>query len=224
MMGCQSNFSLGKYIITVSEYGALAWTTNATFGRTRSGSCSVVGNILILLSCEEKALGYLRLEFQRNQMKLPVWDFSRYYCLSLDLNSTGKRNNSTEACIEDLALNYDHRPPAYEEPGLYRLDRYEICVDPYGGISWTTIDGSGKAARGSAAIDSGILLLKPKHDIIDTGPARLFYSKLRSMPSWQRTDLWGYEASLRSCAARSRGSAGSARAILGRLFSRRTVF
>lgn len=204
MMGCQLNFSLGKYIITVSEYGVLAWTTNATFGRTRSGSCFLVGNILILLSCEEKALGYLRLEFQRNQMKLPVWDLSSYYCLSIDLNPTEKRNNSTEGCIVDLALNDDRRSPAPQESGLYRVDRYEIRVDPYGDISWMTIDAPGKAAIGSAVIDSGILFLKPKHDIIDADPSRLFYSKLRSMPSWQRTDLWGYEASLRSC-AKSRG-------------------
>lgn len=204
-MECQQNFRLGTYIISAFGDSVFTWTTNAAFGSTRSGRCFLVGNVLILLSWEQKALGYLRLEFQRNQMKFPAWDLSRYYCLSNDLNLPGKRNLAPEECLAYLTLKDGQRTPAVGGPGRYRLDRYEIRVAARGKISWITTDTPGKAAIGPARIESGILFLGPKHGIIDCGPVRTFHAELRSFPPWKQTGWWGYEASLRSCAAKGPG-------------------
>lgn len=192
-------YRLGKYILTEYSSDLLIWATNTAFGGQRSGQCFIVGNILIFLPWERKEVGYLRLEFHINQMKLPTWSKTRYYCFASDIRQVCMPQGLTKDEFEQLSHNSSPQTDNIEESRSYRLGKYKIIVDANRALAWQTIRELGRIIGGKCMIESGILFICPKEDEFNEGQSRLFYSELKLMPEWNTTRAWGHQESLLIC-------------------------
>lgn len=199
LMENELKYRLGKFILTEYSSDLLMWVTNTAFGGQRSGQCLIIGNILVFLPWDRRAVGYLRLEFYINQTRLPTWNKTRNYCFALDLRQVGVAQGLAKDELEQLSHSSSHQSVNIEGSNLYRLGRYKIIVDVNSAITWKTISELGRTIGGTCIIESGILFLCPKEDEFDEGQSRLFYSELKLLPLWNTTRAWGHQESLLIC-------------------------
>lgn len=195
----EMRYRLGKYILTEYSNILLMWATNTAFGGQRTGHCFIIDNILVLMPWERKEVGYLRLEFHINQIRLPTWNKTRYYCFSSDIRQVGMPRSLAKDELEQFSLDSNPQPVSLEGACSYRLGRYKIIVDGKRVVAWQTIRESGKVIGGKCMIESGILFLCPKEEEFDEGQSRVFYSELKLLPAWDITRAWGHQESLLTC-------------------------
>lgn len=194
-------YRLGEFILT--EHGGvfLTWITHMVFGCQRSGKCLILGNILIVFPWESEEPGYLKLEFHMNQMRLPVWNATKYYCVAPNLRQVSVEKSVTKHLVEQMSANkIKSEIGNITWPSVFRLGRRKISVDENGIISWQAISELGKIIGGTCSIESGVLCLGPKEDeLLDEGQSRLFYTSLKVLPPWDKTLVWGHQESLLNC-------------------------
>ncbi|MDK9707593.1 MAG: hypothetical protein OEL83_11150 [Desulforhopalus sp.] len=201
MMTNEKKYRLGEFILT--EHGGvfLTWITHMVFGCQRSGKCLILGNILIVFPWESEEPGYLKLEFHMNQMRLPVWNSTKYYCVAPNLRQVSVDRSVTKHLVEQISANkIKSETVNITGPSVFRLGRRKISVDENGVISWQAISELSKIIGGTCNIESGVLCLGPKEiEFLDEGQSRLFYTSLKVLQKWDKTLLWGHQESLLIC-------------------------
>ncbi|MBU1565815.1 MAG: hypothetical protein KJ630_09335 [Proteobacteria bacterium] len=199
MVRDETNYRLGHFILIERNGVMLSWMTHSPFGGQHSGRCYILGNILVLLPCDLKQPGYLKLEFHEYLIKLPQWTKTTYYCFATSLLRSGIHQSLSSEEIKHIANNkVSHETFNLADPGAYQLNRYKITINNLA-ISWQTIDGSNKMIDGSCYIESDIIFLGPQKTQSDDGRRRPFFTEIKLLPSWNKTAAWGYAESLRIC-------------------------
>jgi len=89
----EEEYRLKDYIITEYDNHFYTWGMNVVLGEHRTGSCFIIGDILVFHSFGLMKNGCLKLEYNEKLARLPVWSKTRYYCFS-ELERRQKGNNS----------------------------------------------------------------------------------------------------------------------------------
>jgi hypothetical protein len=193
-------YRLGESILIEHSGVLLTRVTHIPVGAQRSGKCSIIGNILVILpwDCEEP--GYLTMEFHENLIKLPIWNKTPYYCFASSIQQVGINQCLTSGVIEQLSINkINLEPYKRTKPSTFRLGRYKIIVDENGLIFWQAVRDLNRTIRGICVIESGILFLGSKELELDEEQSRSFYADLKLLPLWTKTFAWGHHESLFIC-------------------------
>jgi hypothetical protein len=88
-MAREISYKLGRYRITESPDGRLCWESHSGFGNTRTGTCFIEGNILLIGPAEDEKPGFLKREFMEQVERLPAWERTKYYCSSQAIYKCG---------------------------------------------------------------------------------------------------------------------------------------
>lgn len=201
MLTNERKYRLVEFILTEHEGVFLTWMTHMAFGCQRSGKCLILGNILIVFPLDGEEPGYLKLEFHMKQMKLPVWNSTKYYCFAPNLRHAGIEKSLTKHVVEQISANkITQETVKITGPSAFRLGRRKISVDENSVLSWQAISELNKIIGGTCIIESGILFLGPKKvELLDEGQSRLFYASLKMLSPWAKTIAWGHHESLLLC-------------------------
>jgi hypothetical protein len=198
----KSKYRLDEFIITEYDRFLLTWEAHIAIGAQRSGNGFIIGDILVIGHWNHEEAGYLKLEFNEKMMKLPVWNRTRYYCLSSSLRdvNTGQKLsdyfNRQQVNKDKISIG----PVKIPEPGIFRLGRYRIIVEENSKISWQTYEGLNKTIGGPCVTESGILFIgSKKNDLYESRSKKEWFSKLKLLPQWDKTFAWSHWRVLRSC-------------------------
>ena len=88
-MAREISYKLGRYRITESPDGRLCWESHSGFGNTRTGTCFIEGNILLIGPAEDEKPGFLKREFMEQLERFPAWEKTKYYCSSQAIYKCG---------------------------------------------------------------------------------------------------------------------------------------
>ncbi|MDI6688335.1 MAG: hypothetical protein QME06_08975, partial [Desulfobacterales bacterium] len=188
--------------LTEHDKFLFTWEINTGLGAQRSGSCFILGDILVIGSWNHEEAGYLKLEFHEQLMKLPVWNRTRYYCLISVLRdvNTGQRLSN---CFKYRQINEDKINIGHvniHEPGTFRLGRYKIIVEKNSSVSWQIYEGLNKIVGRQCFTESGILFIGSKeYDLFESQNKKEWFSRLKLLPQWDKTFAWSHRGVLRSC-------------------------
>ena len=81
-MTTKKSYKLGRYKILEGPGGGLCWESHAGIGSAQTGRCFIEGSILIIGPTETEKSGYLKREFMEHLDRLPLWEKTKYYCMS----------------------------------------------------------------------------------------------------------------------------------------------
>jgi hypothetical protein len=200
-------YRLGEYRINEYENGLLWWEAHHGFGAQRSGKCFLADDILIIGIWSHEKNGYLKGEFLDQLRELPAWNKTKYYCFAAELLeiATGRSlHEKSLGQLESLAniKKADAEAIVDENPGTFRLGKYQITVAADGQLSWQAHGGMERVVGGRCTIQSGVLFIgRQEHEKV--GPSkREFLNQLDRLPQWKRTETWSHSAALRMCQPR----------------------
>jgi hypothetical protein len=197
-------YRLGEYRITEYENGMLWWETHHGLGEQRSGKCFIHDDILILGVPRHEDIGFLKLEFTAKLHKLTSWNKTRYYCFASELSDVVSGRALNEDILDRMFSSADMnaspaKPVTANEPGAFRLGKYQITVAADSQISWQTCRGTNKLVGGQCIIKSDVLFIGPKEHENGQQNNREFLTKLKQLPQWDRTAIWSRTLALLSC-------------------------
>lgn len=198
----KNKYRLEEYIITEYDRCFFTWEMNIVLGEHMTGNGFIVGNIFIIEPKGHEKDGCLKLEFHKHLMKLPVWEQTRYYCLSSSLRNvdTGKNLVGYFNRQQVKQSKITAAPVRILEPGIFCLDQYKIRIDANGDVSWQIYEGLNRINGGACIIESGFLYIGSKeYDFYESQSKREWLTKLRLLPKWDKTFGWGQWNTLRTC-------------------------
>ena len=198
----RNKYRLEEFIITEYDKFLFTWESHIAIGAQRSGNCFIIGDILVIDHWDHEEAGYLILEFHEQLMKVPVWNKTRYYCLSSSLRDVNKRQklsnyfNLQQVKEDKISIG----PVKIPEPGIFRLGQYKIIVEENSNVSWQTYEGFNKTIGGRCVTESGILFIGSKeYELYESQSKKEWHSRLKLLPQWDKTFAWGHRRVLQSC-------------------------
>jgi hypothetical protein len=188
-------YRLGEYLITDFGSGLIGWEAHHDFGVQRSGRCHQWGEVLVLGEFEEEKTGYLKGEFLDRLKTLPLWNHSRYFCQSSQLQTVGAGRGLDNELFKEIGTRGLHRKSESEQAGdnrtrAFRLGRYRITAVSDHELFWETWADGNTIVKGNCSLESGILLLGPPQGPTSEQNKREFIQHLRRLPRWQETLIW----------------------------------
>lgn len=196
----KSKYRLSDYIITEYDNHFYTWETNIVFGEHRTGTCYIMGEILIIHSSARKKNGCLKLEYSKKLARLPFWSKTNYYCVSDSLKDAKTGIPLSNYLNQTVLEKYFHSEKSPLRKGNYHLGLYKIIVNSKGEIFWEKYHGLNKINKGSCVIKSGLLLVQSKSGSNDNMQSRKeWFCKLKSLPKWEFTTAWGRLEALKTC-------------------------
>jgi len=198
----KNKYRLEEFIITEYDKFLFTWEMHIAIGAQRSGNCFIIGDILVIGHWNHEEAGYLILEFHEQLMKLPVWNKTRYYCLSSSLRdvNTGQKlsNYFNRQQVKEDKISIG--PVKIPESGIFRLGRYKIIVEENSNVSYQTYEGLNKTIGGRCVTESGILFIGSKeYDLYESQSKKEWISRLKLLSQWDKTFAWSHWRVLQSC-------------------------
>jgi hypothetical protein len=196
----EHRYRLKDYIITEYDNHFYTWEMNVVLGEHRTGSCFVIGDILVLHSFATDKNGCLKLEYSEKLARLPVWSKTRYYCFSDSLKDV-RNGKIFSKCLEQATVEkYCQNLKAPVKKGEYHLGLYKIVAGSDQNIFWEKYDGINKITKGICIIISGLLFIQSKDSSQDCIHSRKeWHRMLKSLPKWETTPAWGRLEVLKNC-------------------------
>jgi hypothetical protein len=200
-------YRLGEYRINEYENGLLWWEAHHGFGAQRSGKCFLADDILIVGNWSHEKNGYLKGEFLDQLRELPAWNKTKYYCFAVELSEVATGRGLQEKSLEQLVSLANIKKagaeaPVEDNPGTFRLGKYQITVAADGQLSWQAHGGMKRVGGGRCNVQSGVLLIG-RQEFEEAGPGkREFLDQLGRLPEWKGTGTWSHSAALRMCQPR----------------------
>lgn len=142
--------------------------------------------------CREEN-GFLYSEFLDYIKKFPLWNRTKYYCLSSALLDTATGRIPSEKRLRQLSvLRYTTSLDSIVSVNVeaFRLGSYQISITSGGDINWKTYSSIQQIIGGPVLIESGILFIGPKSCDAAQEKKQEFLSTLRALPQWHRTTFW----------------------------------
>lgn len=196
----ENRYRLKDYIIAKYDNHFYTWEMNVVLGEHRTGSCFIIGDILVFHSFGFMKNGCLKLEYSEKLARLPVWSKTSYYCFSDSLKDVKKGTILSNCLDQTTAEKYRQSVNRPVKKGEYHLGLYKIIVNSDEDIFWEKYDGLNKTHKGSCVIISGLLFIRLKHSSNEIMLSRKEWSrKLKTLPKWEITPAWGQLKVLKTC-------------------------
>jgi len=208
------NYRLGNYKIIQSGTGELGWETHFGLGEITEGRCFMKGSILFIGPTQWRGDGFLKAEFLSHIKKFPEWLETEYYCKGVDIHHcrTGKKVTKFEMLQWNSRRGKDRKGRIFSakshrhsdarssskefKPGCWRLQQYEITVEPNNPIRWKTYSGLNNLNVGTCTILEDILFLESGQSEKAKLNKRQFFENLKEMPEWRQTAYYAPKLSL----------------------------
>ena len=208
------NYRLGHYKIIKSGIGELGWETHFGLGEIMGGRCFMKGSILFIGPAEWRGDGFLKSEFIAHIKKFPDWLETKYYCKGLDIHhcKTGKKVVGFEMLQWNSQRGTDRKGQFFStdsdeysdsrssnkelKTGCWRLQQYEITVEPNNQTCWKAYAGLNNLNVGTCTILENILFLESGQNKKPKLNKRQFFEHLKKLPEWQQTAYYAPKLSL----------------------------
>ncbi len=208
------NYRLGDYKIMRFGTGELGWEAHFGLAEIAEGRCFIKGTILFIGPSEGRADGFLKAEFMSHIKKFPDWLETKYYCKGLDIHrcQTGKKVTKFEMMQWNSRRGKDRKGQFFSaesnmhsdsrsfnkelKPGCWRLQHYEITVEPNNRICWKAYAGLNNLNVGTCTVLEDILFLESRGSEKPKMNKWQFFEHLKKLPEWQQTAYFAPKLSL----------------------------
>jgi hypothetical protein len=199
-----AQYKLNEYRIIEDDNGRLMWEKHYGFGGQRRGMCLIHNDILIIAPYSHEEIGYLKGEFLDRMEKLPLWNKTKHYCFSSDLQDVASGRRLDQNLLDQMSFSINigsnrSEPIRSGDPGVFRLAKYRITVGTNSQVTWQAYGRMNRVLSGQCIIHSGVLFIGPEEQDKEEESKGDFLKELETLPQWDRTKIWSRSLALWPC-------------------------